>query len=149
VIRGHEAVLLIDRGGVTVAPEPPFAKGFEDKCAMASLKGEWRDVELRRWGGARKVKALRIPEREYPDRFTGSFLHDDFIKCIRTREKPNADVEQGHYSALVCHMANISYLVGNQKLTFDPKTESFVNSPEANKYLKRTYREPWVIPDQV
>ncbi len=46
-------------------------------------------------------------------------------------------------------MANISYLVGNQKLTFDSKTESFVNAPEANKYLKRTYREPWVIPDQI
>ena len=74
---------------------------------------------------------------------------DNFIQCIRTREKPNADVEQGHYSALLSHMANISYLVGNQKLTFDPKTESFVNAPEANKYLKRTYREPWVIPDQI
>jgi hypothetical protein len=74
---------------------------------------------------------------------------DNFIQCIRTRERPNADVEQGHYSALLCHMANISYLVGNQKLTFDPKTESFVNAPDANKYLKRTYREPWVIPDEV
>jgi hypothetical protein len=74
---------------------------------------------------------------------------DNFIECIRTRRRPNADVEQGHYSALICHMANISYLVGNQKLTFDAKTETFVNAPEANKYLKRTYREPWVIPEQV
>ncbi len=74
---------------------------------------------------------------------------DNFIQCIRTRERPNSDVEQGHYSTLLCHMANISYLVGNQKLTFDPKTESFVNAPEANKYLKRTYREPWVVPDNV
>jgi hypothetical protein len=74
---------------------------------------------------------------------------DDFIDCIRTRRRPNADVEQGHYSALLCHMANISYLVGNQKLTFDAKTETFVNAPEANKHLKRTYRQPWVIPDEV
>jgi predicted dehydrogenase len=74
---------------------------------------------------------------------------DNFLECIRTRARPNADVEQGHYSALLCHMANISYLVGNQKLTFDAKTETFVNAPDANKYLKRTYREPWVVPDQV
>jgi predicted dehydrogenase len=74
---------------------------------------------------------------------------DNFIQCIRTRERPNSDVEQGHYSTLVCHLANISYLVGNKKLTFDPKTETFVNAPEANKYLKRTYREPWVVPEQV
>jgi len=74
---------------------------------------------------------------------------DNFIQCIRTREKPNADVEQGHYSVLLCHMANISYRVGNRKLALDPKTEVFVDAPEANKYLKRTYREPWVVPEQV
>lgn len=74
---------------------------------------------------------------------------DNFVQCIRTRQMPNADVEQGHYSALLCHLANISGLVGNQKLRFDPKTETFVDAPDANRHLKRTYREPWVIPDQV
>jgi predicted dehydrogenase len=78
-----------------------------------------------------------------------SWHQDNFIECLRTRQMPNASVEQGHYSALLCHMANISYLVGNQKLTLDPKTETFVNAPEANKHLKRTYREPWVVPEQV
>ena len=74
---------------------------------------------------------------------------DNFIDCIRTRNKPNADVEQGHYSTLLCHLANISYRVGNKKLRFDPKTESFVDVPEANEYLKRTYRHPWVVPEEV
>jgi len=46
-------------------------------------------------------------------------------------------------------MANISGLVGNQKLRFDPKTETLVDAAEANKHLKRTYREPWVIRDEV
>ncbi|MBP7051287.1 MAG: Gfo/Idh/MocA family oxidoreductase [Phycisphaerae bacterium] len=74
---------------------------------------------------------------------------ENFIQCIRTRQQPNADVEQGHYSALLCHMANISGRVGNQKLRFDPKTETFLDAPEANGYLKRTYREPWVIRDEI
>jgi len=74
---------------------------------------------------------------------------DNFIDCIRTRKTPNADVEQGHYSVLLCHLANISYRVGNKKLRFDPKTESFVDVPEANKYIKRVYRNPWVIPEEV
>lgn len=74
---------------------------------------------------------------------------DNFIDCIRTRNLPNADVEQGHYSVLLCHLANISYRVGNEKLRFDPKTESFIDMPEANKHLKRTYRHPWVIPEKV
>jgi len=39
--------------------------------------------------------------------------------------------------------------MGNRRLAFDPKTEAFVDAPEANKYLKRTYREPWVVPEEV
>ena len=32
---------------------------------------------------------------------------------------------------------------------FDPKTERFVDDPEADKYLKREYREPYVVPEVV
>jgi predicted dehydrogenase len=74
---------------------------------------------------------------------------ENFIDCIRTRKKPNSDVEIGHQSVLLCHIANISYRVGNQKLEFDPNTESFTNCDQANKYLKRKYRKPWVVPDSV
>ena len=72
---------------------------------------------------------------------------DNFIDCIRTRKKPNADVEIGHHSVLLCHLANISYRVGNQKLEFDPQTETFRNCEQANTFLKREYRKPWVLPD--
>ncbi len=34
---------------------------------------------------------------------------ENFISCIRSRKHPNADVEEGHISAALCHMANISY----------------------------------------
>jgi len=74
---------------------------------------------------------------------------NNFVDCIRSRQKPIADVEEGHLSTLLCHIANISYRVGNQKLKFDPKTESFTNIEEANKYLKRKGRSPWAIPDEV
>ncbi len=74
---------------------------------------------------------------------------DNFIDCIQTRERPVADVEVGHLSTLLCHLANISYRVGNQKLEFDPDTESLRNCSEANELLRRAYRQPWVIPDKV
>ena len=73
----------------------------------------------------------------------------NFIDCIRTREKPDGDVEEGHLSILLHHIANISYRLGNQKLKFDPKTETITNIKEANKYLRRRDREPWVIPDKI
>jgi predicted dehydrogenase len=73
----------------------------------------------------------------------------NFISCIHDRKHPNADVEEGHISAALCHMANISYRVGNRKLVFDSAQETFVDDHEANQYLKRTYRAPWVMPDSV
>jgi len=74
---------------------------------------------------------------------------EDFISCIRTRKKPKADIEEAHLSMLLCHLANISYRVGNRKLKFNGATESFVNDTEANKYLKANYRKPWVVPEKV
>ncbi len=74
---------------------------------------------------------------------------DNFFDCIRTRKQPNANVEQSHYSTLLCHLANISYRVGNHKLRFDPDSESFPHAPEANQFLKREYRKQWAVPDPV
>ena len=74
---------------------------------------------------------------------------DNFISCVRSRKRPNADVEDGHISAALCHMANISYRVGDRKLVFDSASETFGRDNEANHYLRRTYREPWVIPENV
>jgi predicted dehydrogenase len=72
----------------------------------------------------------------------------NFISCIRDRKHPNADAEDGHISAALCHMANISYRVGDRKLKFDSAKEAF-DDKEANQYLKRTYRKPWVMPENV
>jgi predicted dehydrogenase len=74
---------------------------------------------------------------------------ENFIRCIHNRQHPNSDVEEGHISAALCHMANISYRLGNRKVVFDSAQEAFVDDNEANQYLKRTYREPWVMPENV
>ena len=82
-------------------------------------------------------------------RFPESPHKENFIDCIRTRKTPNADIEEGHRSALLFHMGNISYRLGGRKLEFDSKTERFINDEEANRFLKRTYRKPYTIPDEV
>lgn len=74
---------------------------------------------------------------------------ENFIDCIRTRKTPNADIEEGHRSSLLGHLANISYRLGGQKLMIDPKTEQIVGNDEAMKYYRREYRKPYVIEDNV
>ena len=75
---------------------------------------------------------------------------DNFLRCVRSGGRPNADVEQGHQSTLLCHLANAAWRAGNIKLRFDPQTESFPETPEANRFLRRAgYRAPWVVPEKV
>ncbi|HIE51298.1 MAG TPA: twin-arginine translocation signal domain-containing protein [Armatimonadetes bacterium] len=74
---------------------------------------------------------------------------DNFFACLKSRQRPNADLEEGHLSTLLCHLGNISYRLGGRKLVFDAQTETFLNDEEANRLLKRTYREPYVVPDKV
>ncbi len=74
---------------------------------------------------------------------------ENFISCIKSRKKPNADVLQGHLSALLIHYANISYRLGGVKLEIDPKTEQIKHNPAAMELFKRTYRTPYVIPEEV
>jgi len=73
----------------------------------------------------------------------------NFIECLWNRKKPNADIEKGHLSTLLCHLGNISYRVGCRRLLFDGKTETFFNDKEANALLKRHYRAPYVISEEV
>jgi hypothetical protein len=85
---------------------------------------------------------------KYPHTQTQFDHGGNFISCIRSREKPNADIEEGHISAALCHMGSISYRCGNRKLIFDAANETF-GDDAANQYLRRTYRAPWVVPEKI
>lgn len=83
----------------------------------------------------------------------GSFPDDEhftnFVQSVRSRKRPNADIEEGHRSTFMCQLANISYRLGGRKLRLNAETESLVDDAEANKLLKREYRSPWVVPETV
>ena len=120
----------------------------------------------------------------------------NFIDAMRSRNVGDlrSDVLEGHVSATLCHIANLSYRLGRQEpvekiketiagnsvllesfermlghleaneidlkktsvtlgppLTFDGQNERFVGefSDCANMFLRRNYREPFVVPDEV
>ena len=73
---------------------------------------------------------------------------ENWMECIKSRRKPNADVEIGHRSATVCHLGNIARWTG-RKLRWDPVKEIFPDDAEANKYLDRPRRKPYELPEQV
>ena len=57
------------------------------------------------------------------------------------------EIEEGHLSASLPHMANIAYQVG-RTLEFDGQAERFKGDKEADALLTRAYRAPYVVPDK-
>ena len=74
----------------------------------------------------------------------------NFLQAMRSRNPKDltADVEVGVTSAVLVHVANISYRL-RRELTFDPKTLTFPGEAEANQMLTRQYRAPYIVPDKV
>jgi hypothetical protein len=64
---------------------------------------------------------------------------------MRTRKRPLADVEIGHRTVTVCHVANITRRLG-RKLNWDPAAERFVGDDEANGFLNYTRRQGYELP---
>lgn len=71
----------------------------------------------------------------------------DFVDCMRTRERPVADLETvGHPSSLLCHLGNAAWRAG-RTLRFDADAGDFGADKDANQFLSRPeYRKPWVLP---
>lgn len=76
--------------------------------------------------------------------------HVDFLDAVRNQRRPNAEIAEGHLSASLCHLGNISTRLG-RSLEFDPQKEQIVGDKTANALLSRTYRKDghWSIPKGV
>jgi hypothetical protein len=75
--------------------------------------------------------------------------HQDFLDCVRSGSRPHADVEEGHLSAVLVHLGNIACRVG-RTLNVDPAGETIAGDDEANKLVRRAYREGhWAVPKGV
>lgn len=73
----------------------------------------------------------------------------NFIECVRSRKKPNADMEQSFLSACLVHFANIAYRTGNKQLKFDGRDDKFIDNIDADKFLRLSYRDNYIVPDKV
>jgi predicted dehydrogenase len=69
----------------------------------------------------------------------------DWLDSIKSRKAPLADVEIGHRSISVCHIANITRQLG-RKLRWDPEAERFIADAEANDHLSRQRRKAYELP---
>ena len=59
-----------------------------------------------------------------------------------------ADINEGHLSTSLCHLANISHRLG-RSLKFVGAKEKFASDTEADAMLTKIYRKPYVVPEVV
>ncbi len=112
---GTNGALLADPDGFEIFPEPA--------------------------GGGSYRMDRRILYR--PEGNDGKFRHiHNWLECVKTRQKPNADVEIGHRSTIPSHLGSIAYRV-KQKLLWDSENEVFTNSGEATRLLSRQSRKAY------
>lgn len=74
----------------------------------------------------------------------------NFIECVKSRkwQNLNAEIMEGHLSTSLCHLGNIATRL-KRPLYFNPEAEKFTNDPEADTYLTKIYRAPFLLPENV
>jgi len=69
----------------------------------------------------------------------------NWFDCMKTRQKPNADVEIGHRTITAAHVMNIARRLG-RALKWDPAKEQFLGDDEANALTERVRRKGYELP---
>ena len=109
--------------------------------------GTW-DGPLGFKGSLGEVPARPGPRKAPPDilipNYKGRGIFGDFLHCVKTRQRPFRDIEIAFRAVATCHMANIALWTG-RALKFDPVKERFIGDEEANRWIDRPTRAPWVL----
>jgi len=112
---GSKGTLFLDRGGYKIVPEKT---------------------------GKPPVAAMAEAEEKSTD--SGNANHwANFLECVRTRQKPQSDIETCQRSTTTCLLGNVA-LRSRLRLDWDAQKWT-TDQPEARKFLTREYRAPWKL----
>ena len=116
----------------------------------AIFVGEKGKIEINRDKVAANPKELlQAPDNPGTLKRGENHAHlENWIECIKTRQRCNADIEYGQRSSTLCYLVNIVRDVGRvgEKLQWDPKAERFTNCDEGNQMLSRPRRQGYELP---
>ena len=140
------------------APDPDYPWGATFYGDKGTLRAGVKSWDFTPQGKGEPIHEDVLYElEEYPEDKTEKRLEKhvapairrhmlDFLAAIESREKPVADIEQGHISTTACILANMAQGLG-RTLTWDPAAGKIVSDEDANRLLRRPYRAPWVHPE--
>lgn len=137
-------------GGVEVRLEMPDAGNLQGGAMFVGEKGR---IEITRNDFRTDPPDLikELPPQEEIDKWKraqwqAKYHMQNWLDSMRSRKMPLADVEIGHRSISVCHIANITRQLG-RKLRWDPEAERFAGDAQANDCLARQRRRGYELPE--
>jgi len=112
---GNKGTMFLDRGGYKIVPEKT---------------------------GKPPANLMEPAEEKSTD--SGNANHwANFLECVRTREKPQSDIEKCQRSTTTCLLGNVAL---RSRLRLDWDAQNWTTAqPEARKFLTREYRAPWKL----
>lgn len=112
--------------------------------------GDNGKIEINRNKIASNPRELtQASENPGPNRCAETSYHiENWIECIKSRQRCNADIEIGQRSSTLCSLVNIARDIGRvgESLHWDPVAERFTNCDEANRHLSRPRRKGYELP---
>ena len=138
-------------------PDPKYQWGATFYGDKGTLKASVYSYDFTPEKGETVHKDVTYELEQYPEDKTEEQLErhvapairyhmKDFLAAIGSRGRPVADIEQGYISTASCILANIAMKLG-RTLEWDAQAQRVVNDEEANRLLRRPYRQPWVHPE--
>ena len=130
---GTDGSMFLDRDGFEVFPEPAAEADYREVHRPASGQAERREL-----GKAPSMRMERIDD--------GLLVHvGNMLECMKTRKRPQSDIELGHRSSSCCLLGNVA-LRSKEHLEWDvPNQRLLKGGPAAQKLLGREYRAPWKL----
>ena len=96
-------------------------------------------------------KHVLLPEKEFEgfQRPSRTILrspghHEEWLQACKTGKAASANFEYSGWLTEANHLGNVAYRVG-KKLVWDPTTLKAANAPEADQFIRRTYRKGWEL----
>jgi hypothetical protein len=120
---------------------------WQNNSTKIEILGTKRKMVVGRMGGGWQVfEKDNTIFAEQPGRFPLKAHLENFIDCVRDRKQPNAGIVEGHKSATLIHLANLSYRAGKKQLLFSPENETITNDTTAQSLAVGSYRKGYEIP---
>jgi len=116
-------------------------------CIITGEKGKM-EINRHKISSNPKEIAAGLPEASKNTRPETVYHVENWVDCIKTGKKCNADIEYGQRSTTLCELVNIVRATApvGEKIGWDPVKERFTNNDKGNAMLSRPRRKGYELP---